>query len=117
MILGLKLGRATPDRSSWPTLLLMLIAVLAPTACVLWFMNQAVNREREIVRQRLGEAYRGQLALLSDRLDGYWEQRAGDLGRRTSQEAPAQVFERKVTAGLADSIIYLDADGSVLYPS
>lgn len=30
---------------------------------------------------------------------------------------PAQFFARKITAGLADSIIYLDADGTILYPA
>ena len=48
----------------WLAPLFLLIGVLTPTVCVLWFMNVAVNNQRDASRRQLTEAYRGQLALL-----------------------------------------------------
>ena len=60
--------------------LALLVGVLAPTACVLWFMNVAIENQRGADRQKLTEAYRGQLTLLRDRADAYWQNRAGSFG-------------------------------------
>src|SRR5215510_6144240 len=94
----------------------MLVAVLAPTVCLLWFMNEAVNSQRAVARQKLAEAYRGQLALLRDRLDSYWEKRAADLDRYEAS-GPAALFERCVRDGAADAVIRLNRDGSAAYPA
>ena len=59
--------------------LVLLVLVLVPSACLLWFMNQAVRNERLAVRQRLIEAYRGHLVLAQERLAAYWRQTAGEL--------------------------------------
>jgi hypothetical protein len=94
--------------------LFLLIGVLAPTACVLWFMNVAVNNQRDASRRTLSEAYRGQLALLRDRVDAYWALRASDLERETREGAAPAVFERVVKLGLADSAVVM---GPAPYPS
>jgi signal transduction histidine kinase len=120
MKFGTKLGSAGHDRGSWPVLLLVLVAVLVPTAGVLWFMSQAVNQQRDVARQRLSDAYRSQLAFVRDSLDSYWEQRAvalEKLEKHAGQEQPPMVFQQYVTAGVADSVIYLGSDGSVAYPT
>jgi len=78
-----KLGDAGQDRGSWLALLFILVAVLAPTAGILWFMNEAVNNQRDLARRKLAEAYRGQLALVGDRLDAYWEKRSAELERKS----------------------------------
>ena len=105
------------DGGRWLVLLLLLAGVLAPTACVLWFMNAAVNNQRDASRQKLAEAYRGQLTLLRERMDSYWEKRAADLERET-RDGPAPVaFERLVRLGLADSAVCLNRDGAPAYPS
>ena len=117
------------DRGRWLVPLFLLIGVLAPTACVLWFLNVAVDNQRDASRRKLSDAYRGQLTLLRDRADGWWERRAGALdkaggtGHRLSWPAGARdgdapaVFERLVVGGLADSAVVLDASGSPAYPS
>jgi hypothetical protein len=94
--------------------LLLLIGVLTPTACVLWFMNVAVNNQRAASRRTLAEAYRGQLALLRDRVDAWWALRASDLERETREGAAPAVFERVVKLGLADSVVVM---GRAPYPS
>jgi signal transduction histidine kinase len=88
----------------WLLVLSLLIGVLAPTACVLWFLNVAVNNDRDASRRKLEEAYRGQLKLLRGRIDSWWDKRAADL-ERESRGGDAVVFERIVTQGLADSVI------------
>jgi signal transduction histidine kinase len=111
-----KFGGAGHDRASWLALLLLLVALLAPTAGVLWFMNEAVNNQRDVARQKLAEAYRGQLALVRDRLEAYWEKRASDLERKAGAVA-AVAFQSCVTERLADSAVFLNPLGGVAYPS
>ncbi|HEV3038820.1 MAG TPA: HAMP domain-containing sensor histidine kinase [Candidatus Angelobacter sp.] len=117
MSLRPKLSSTGHSPALWPFLLLVLVAVLVPTAGVLWFMSQAVEQQRDVARQRLSDAYRGQLALLRDRLDVYWEKRAADLAIRPNQGTPPQVFRELVRTGLADSVIFLGTEGSVAYPA
>src|SRR5207253_101107 len=50
------------------------------------------------------EAYRGQLRLIRDRIDTYWETRAADLVHEVSPK-PAEEFARIVRTGLADSAV------------
>ena len=77
-------------------------------------MNVAVNNQRDASRRTLSEAYRGQLALLRDRVDAYWALRASDLERETREGPAPAVFERVVKLGLADSAVVL---GPAPYPS
>jgi two-component system, OmpR family, phosphate regulon sensor histidine kinase PhoR len=98
--------------SAWPVLLL-LAAVLLPTAVVLWLMNQAIGNQRVIVRDKLGDAYRTQLSLARDRLDAEWAATSRGLD---STGAGGAAFFRIVTSGLADSAIILDASGAPVYP-
>ena len=81
----------------WVVPLTLLVGVLAPTACVLWFLNVAVTNQREASRRKLADAYRGQLILLRDRADAFWEKRAADLERVTQEGLPPVVFHRIVT--------------------
>ena len=43
---------------------LLVLMTIVPAAFVLWFMNAAVTAESESARQRVREAYRGQLRLV-----------------------------------------------------
>jgi hypothetical protein len=112
-----QLAGTSRDSGRWLVPLLLLIGVLAPTACVLWFMNVAVNNQREASRRNLAEAYRGQLTLLRDRMDSYWEKRSADLERESHDGAAPAVFAKLVGQGLADSAICLARDGAAAYPT
>ena len=70
----LTIGAGRPS-GSW-LMLLLLLAVLVPSVCLLWFMNQAVQNERLAVRQKLVDAYRANLALMQNQLEAYWRQTA-----------------------------------------
>ncbi len=98
-------------------LLFLALGVLAPAACVLWFMNEAMTNQRDAARQKLAEAYRGQLQLVRDRLDADWEKRAAGLDRAAASGAAPAAFEQCIRNGLADTVVFLNPDGSVAYPS
>jgi signal transduction histidine kinase len=111
------LAGASRDQGRWLVPLFLLIGVLAPTACVLWFMNIAVDNQRDASRRKLAEAYRGQLTLLRDRMDSYWENRAADLERESQEGPAAAVFAKLVLQGLADSAVCLTRNGAPAYPT
>ncbi len=92
-------------RAKLGVVLLLLVGVLAPAACVLWFLNVAVNNDRDASHRKLEEAYRGQLKLLRGRVDSWWDKRAADLERESREGSGQVVFERLVSQGLADSVI------------
>jgi signal transduction histidine kinase len=100
----------------WP-LLLALLVVLIPTACVLWFLNQAIRNERLAAKQRLVEAYRGYLPLLRNRLETYWQQQAAALEAAAGKLPPPAAFAACVRAGLADGVVCYDAAGRPAYPA
>ena len=70
-------------------LALLLVAVLVPSACVLWFMNEAVDLQATASRATLADAYRGQLRLVRGRLNTYWESRIATLESNLPRNAPA----------------------------
>jgi signal transduction histidine kinase len=97
-------------------LLFLVIGVLAPTVCVLWFMNEAAKNQADAGRQHVAEAYRGQLRFLRDAIDSFWETRAADLEKAAATRG-ATGFQNIVAAGLADSVVYFNESGSPTYPS
>ncbi len=111
MNLRTQFGGNGHNAGRWLAILFLLIGVLAPTACVLWFLNVAVNNDRDASRRKLEDAYRGQLKLLRGRMDSWWDKRGSDLERESREGSGAVVFARLVTQGLADSVITPD------YPS
>jgi signal transduction histidine kinase len=115
---ALKIGSVGGSQpgTSWLTLLLLLV-VLAPSACLLWFMNRAVKNERLAVRQKLVDAYREHLVVGQQRLDVYWKQRADELENESGRLSPAEVFAREVREGRADAVVIYDANGKVIYPN
>jgi hypothetical protein len=112
-----QLAATNRDRGRWLAPLFLLIGVLAPTVCVLWFMNVAIDNQSEASRHKLAEAYRGQLTLLRERMDTYWQQRAADLEQDSRSNCGGTVFAKLVQQGLADSVICLARDGAPGYPS
>ncbi len=98
-------------------MLLLLLAALVPSVCLLWFMNQAVHNERLAVRQKLADAYRANLSLVQNQLEAYWRQAANALDTDAERLSPPALFAKQVRAGMADAVICLDSTGNVAYPS
>ncbi len=103
------------DRSSWLLALFLLLGVLAPSGAVLWFMNDAARSQAESARQRVTEAYRGQLGLLRERGDQWWKTRVAALDG--SVGASRTGFLAAIKAAGADAVILLDERGSPAYPA
>src|SRR6266853_1388224 len=100
----------------WPWMLLVLV-VLAPTACLLWFMNAAMQNERLAVRQKLVGAYRGHLEKLRGRLEDRWRQNLQALQKLGPGSPAPAIFASCIRSGLADSVLVFDGQGRLLYPN
>jgi signal transduction histidine kinase len=94
-------------------LALLLAVVVVGIGCVLWFMNEAMRNERVAARERLAEAYRGQLALVQKHVEDQWQAWRMQLDH---PDPNATDFARLVQAGRADSVICFGPDGRVVYP-
>ena len=100
----------------WPVLLLLLL-VLLPTACLLWFMNEAIENQRAAVRQGLTDAYSSQLAMMRERLADYWDRKTRALDEIGQTSLGPAAFASCVGKGLADSVICYDKRGRPVYPA
>lgn len=109
-------GSARGD-SLLPVISLLLVAVAVPTACVLWFMTEAMRNERLAVRQKLTTVYQSQLVALEQRLRGYWEEKQVALASVDTDAPAPEIFANLIEAGLADSCVVYDAAGRVTYPA
>jgi signal transduction histidine kinase len=98
----------------WPAATLLIVAVLAPTACVLWFMNAAVENERLAVRQRLQEVYGQELTDCQNRLAEHWKEVAAAL-EASHGRTPPEAFAELVDSGIVESALVY-RDGRLAYP-
>jgi len=105
---------ASRPQTGW-LVLLLLLAALVPSGCLVWFMNQAVRNEKFAVRQQLMEVYRGNLALAQGRLETWRIQTIHDA--ETNPLSGAALFASIVRGGIADSMICYDASNHVVYPA
>jgi hypothetical protein len=106
-----------PSRPSglW-LMLLLLLAALVPSVCLLWFMNQAVRNERLAARQKLVDAYSANLSLESGALETFWRQTASALDAEAIRLSAPALFAKQVRAGLAEAAICFDPADKVAYP-
>lgn len=111
----MRFGSTGPGQRLWPVLLLLLIGALVPTACVLWFMGEAMRNERLAAREKLLEAYRAPLEQERARLEKYWGGQLASLPAFDPRAEPAAVFESLVGKSCDSAILY-DTAGVVRYP-
>jgi hypothetical protein len=105
-------------------ILLLAIAVVLPTVCLLWFISQAVKNERLAVRQKLISTYEQQLAELAREYDGTWSSRVNLLDKEVeTARGPVEMFNLAVArkpdankAHISDSLLIYDESGNLLYP-
>ncbi|UCE46482.1 MAG: GHKL domain-containing protein [Phycisphaerales bacterium] len=103
----------------WVVLLLS-IAVLLPTICLLWFMSRAVRNERLAVKQELTNVYQRHLGTFGERADALWMGRIDSLGQ-TAELEPIEMFARLADAGddgrrVCDTVVIYDSSGRAAYP-
>jgi signal transduction histidine kinase len=103
-------------RRMWALIGMLMLVVIIPTVCLLWFVSEAVRNERMAVRQQLTELYQSQLESLPPILQDYWEQRIDRLSAVNPDMSPGERFNKIIGSGLSDSIILFDDMGELLYP-
>ena len=99
--------RMGQDIRAWPMLALLLLVVVVAIGCVLWFMREAMRNERMAVREKLAEAYRGQLTLAQERAVEQWTR---GLARFDESEPGPVLFARAVREGWADAVVFPGVD-------
>jgi signal transduction histidine kinase len=96
-------------------LVLLTAAAVVPSAGVLWFMGQALTKERDAVRVQLEHTYQDQVTSAAGSMSRVWRTRRESLEDGV-ETLPAQKFHRAVTVGKAAAAIVLGERGQVLYP-
>ena len=108
--------RAGRDSDAWPVALLLL-AVLVPAVCLLWFMAAAMRNERLAARQKLADAYRVQLSSTQLRVTEFWRETGAELEKYLVSNPAPVAFVKCVRSGFVDSALIFDEEGRILYPN
>jgi signal transduction histidine kinase len=95
---------------------LLVVAVVVPSASVLWFMNEAVASQAAASHAALTDAHRAQLRVVRERLRTHFAVTAQRLEANLPRE-PAAAFRQLVAAGAVDSAIVRGLDDTSGYPS
>lgn len=107
---------AVPLKELRRIFVLMFVAVILPLGGMVWFMTAAVRNEQMAVRQRLTEVYESQLNAAFLGLDKFIQGHRSELTAH-DQLSSARRFDALVRDSIADSILVLDGNGSLLYPA
>jgi len=103
--------------------LLLAIAVILPTVCLLWFMSHAVRNERLAVKQKLTDVYQQRLDNLSQRLDSLWSNRIDAVSTKAAGHEAVEIFSLFAGRGddqngskICDAAIVYDSNDKLIYP-
>lgn len=105
--------------------MLLAVAVILPTLCLLWFMNSAVKNERLAVRQRLVNSYAESLEKLKEYNEDIWLKLTDMPAQILSDGVPgflkAIAIVRTQNYGKGDydhgdAVLVYDANGVLLHP-
>jgi len=97
-------------------ILLLAVAVILPTVCLLWFMSQTVKNERLAVRQKLTKIYQEQLARAAQKIDQDWQENITFLHTKKTAVHPYHSFLSLTVDRGFDGLIVYDAKGKRTYP-
>jgi len=100
----------------WWVILLLAIAVILPTVCLLWFMTEAVENERFAVRQKLINTYQGRLDDVAKQIDQMFSKRRIALNERLARAWTYEVFEALVIEDGYDGLLLYGDEGKLIYP-
>jgi signal transduction histidine kinase len=97
-------------------ILLLAAAVILPTVCLLWFMNQAVKNERLAVRQKLINVYQEKTAPLLEHLEQKRLQFERDVERIKIFDPYSFFIDYCLERENADGLLIYDGEGQLLFP-
>ncbi len=96
--------------------LLLAVAVVLPTVCLLWFMSEAIDNERFVIRQKLVLFQTDQLSKARAKAETDWMRRC----RRLEDDDSVHPYHRVLTVveqGGCDAVLMYDQSGRRLYPT
>lgn len=96
--------------------LLLVVAVILPTVCLLWFMGEVVGNERLVVRQKLTQVYKTRLAEVTDEFDRQWAEDCDRLEREPGVHPYQHVLSVAATHDCTGLLLF-DAGGRRIYPA
>jgi len=96
--------------------LLLAVAVILPTLCLLWFMGEAVQSERLAVRQRLTTAYTDRLDKATVQVARKWVERCRVLEEQSAAHPYPQFVQATGPSGYAGLLVF-DLAGRRSYPA
>ena len=111
---GIKTG-GNPGQLRW-VILLLAIAVILPTVCLLWFMTEAVENVRMAARQILIDEYGQRVGGLGKSVDKVWRQRAGVLEGIGDANAIEHFASFVLNEPSVEGAVVYDESGGVAYP-
>jgi nitrogen-specific signal transduction histidine kinase len=97
-------------------LALLAMAVVLPTASLLWFMSRVIADERLVVQQKLSALYQDKLTEASARTAALFHAQLAALDRLRPSGNPYPLFRRMVLESNFQGLVVWAADGSVVYP-
>jgi signal transduction histidine kinase len=95
---------------------LLLLSILIPAGGMVWFMTAAMHNEQLAVRQRLTDVYESQLDTAANHVEETVAQWQTQL-EGYAELPPAERFEALVRESFSDSILVLDDQENLAYPS
>ena len=100
-------------------ILLLAIAVILPTVCLLWFMTQAVKNERLAVRQKLINVYGDKALEVRNEVDRQWKYQEEMVARILRQDRFPDFFRHLIRSNAtnADGVVVYDSNGECIYPA
>jgi signal transduction histidine kinase len=97
--------------------LLLIVAVILPTVCLLWFMSEVVRNERLAIRQKLVTIYREQLTRTVKQVNDSWSQNYKFLDTQDPNAHPYQVLAAVTRNNFCDGLLIYDSAGTYIYPT
>jgi signal transduction histidine kinase len=98
-------------------ILLLVVAVVLPTVCLLWFVGEAVRNEQLAIRQRLIDIYSEKAKGLGDNCEKFLDNCKGEFLDLASL-SPAQILEKYANTpdSLFQGTAVYNGDGQLIYP-
>ena len=101
----------------WQLLLVLALGVFVPTACVIWFMSEAMSNERLVANQKVAALYQQRFEQVREQLRGHWVQKFEALESLDPVQDEAILFADVVRQRLASSVLIRNQRGEIRYPS
>jgi signal transduction histidine kinase len=97
-------------------LALLAVAVVLPTASLLWFMSRVIANERLVVRQKLASLYQDKLREATAKTAALFKSRVAAIDKLRPTANPYALFRRLILESDFQGLVVWAADGAVSYP-